>query len=113
MERLNIEKQGRICILRFSGELTLEVVDKLKEETEQYLQTQDCPDLVLDLSQTMFLDSSGIGLLVNLNNKQKEQNLEFYLLSPSPQVRKTLSLVKLIDFFNILESEEELQQLQP
>ena len=98
--------------MRFSGELTLEVVDKLKEESEHYMQEQDCPVLVMDLSRTMFLDSSGIGLLVNLNNKQKEKQRSFYLLSPSPQVSKTLSLVKLIDFFNILESEQDLENIQ-
>ncbi len=112
MEHLHIEQKEKLCILRFSGELTLEVVDQLKQETEQHLQDMNCPIMVMDLAQVMFLDSSGIGFLVNLNNKQKEQDCSFYLLSPSPQVRKTLSLVKLIDFFNILESEEEVQQLQ-
>mgnify|MGYP006298084641 CR=1 FL=1 len=108
MERMNIEKKGQACILRYSGELTLEVIDSLKDEIEEYLSDSNCTVLVMDLSQTVFLDSSGIGFLVHINNRKTTKNKEFYLLAPSPQVRKTLSLVKLIDFFTVIEDESEL-----
>ncbi len=111
MEILNVDKKDNLCIIRFSGELTLETVEKMKSETEEYLSKEDCPVLVMDLSKTHFLDSSGIGFLVYLNNKNKKENKTFYILSPSPQVKKTLSLVKLIDYFNILEDESQLDSL--
>jgi anti-sigma B factor antagonist len=110
MERMSIEKKGQACILRYSGELTLEVIDSLKDEIEGYLSGDECMVLVMDLSQTVFLDSSGIGFLVHINNRKTTKNKEFYLLAPSPQVRKTLNLVKLIDFFNILEQEDEIPE---
>lgn len=108
MERMTIDRMGQTCILRYSGELTLEVIDNLKDEIEGYLNSPDCMVLAMDLSKTVFLDSSGIGFLVHINNRKATKNTEFYLLSPSPQVRKTLSLVKLIDFFHIIEDESEL-----
>jgi anti-sigma B factor antagonist len=111
MEALKVEKIGRTCLMRYSGELTLEVIDRLKQEIEDYLTDQDCQTLVMDLSKTVFLDSSGIGFLVHINNRKKANNKEFYLLKPSAQVQKTLSLVKLIDFFNILEDESQLEGL--
>jgi anti-sigma B factor antagonist len=88
--------------------LTLEVIDSLKDEIEEYLNGSDCMVLVMDLSKTVFLDSSGIGFLVHINNRKTIKNKEFYLLAPSPQVRKTLSLVKLIDFFHIIEDVSEI-----
>jgi anti-sigma B factor antagonist len=112
METLNVEKKGDLCIIRYSGELTLEVIDKLKQQLQDYLAAEECPKLVMDLSQTVFLDSSGIGFLVHLNNRKKSNNKSFYLLSPSPQVRKTLSLVKLIEYFKVVDSEQELEDLQ-
>jgi anti-sigma B factor antagonist len=108
MERMITEIQGQICILRYAGELTLEVIDSLKDEIEEYLNGSDCMVLVMDLSKTVFLDSSGIGFLVHINNRKTIKNKEFYLLAPSPQVRKTLSLVKLIDFFHIIEDVSEI-----
>lgn len=112
METLNLEQKGSLCIIRYSGELTLEVIDKLKQQLQEYLATEECPNLVMDLSQTVFLDSSGIGFLVHLNNRKKSSNKTFYLLSPSPQVRKTLSLVKLIEYFKIIDKEQDLQDLE-
>ena len=111
MEPLNVEKKGNVSIIRYSGELTLEVIESLKNEMQDHLSDESTSTLVMDLSQTVFLDSSGIGFLVHLNNRKKSHNKEFYLLQPSPQVRKTLSLVKLLDFFQILENEEELENL--
>lgn len=111
MEELNVEKKNGVYILEFSGELTLDVVDRLKEETEKHLTSNECSVMVMDLSRTVFLDSSGIGYLVQINNRKKSYNKEFYLFQPSPQVRKTLSLVKLIEYFNILESQEDLEAL--
>jgi len=108
MERIKIDKKGQACILRYSGELTLEVIDTLKDEIEEYLNGPECTVLVMDLSNTVFLDSSGIGFLVHINNRKTTKNKEFYILAPSSQVRKTLSLVKLIDFFNIIDDESEL-----
>ncbi len=105
---MSTEIQGQICIVRYAGELTLEVIDSLKDEIEEYLSGSDCMALVMDLSKTVFLDSSGIGFLVHINNRKTIKNKEFYLLAPSPQVRKTLSLVKLIDFFHIIEDVSEI-----
>jgi len=111
METLNVEKQAHVCIIRFAGELTLEVVDKLKQEIQQHLQDPEASVLVIDLSQTVFLDSSGIGFLVHLNNRKKSFSKELYLLKPSPQVKKTLSLVKLLNHFNVIDDESGLQAL--
>jgi anti-sigma B factor antagonist len=112
MQKLNVTHKGQVCIFSYSGELTLEVVDQLREEIRQYLESQTCETVVMDLSDISFLDSSGIGFLVHLNNQKKEENKGFYLYKPSPQVRKSLSLVRLFDYFQVLQEEKELERLQ-
>ncbi len=111
MDELQVEKTGTTCLISFSGELTLEITPQLKKEVEEPLMKDGCRTLVMDLSQTNFLDSSGIGFLVALNNKIKQTGKKFYLFKPSSQVRKTLSLVKLIDYFTVLETREELDKV--
>lgn len=90
--------------------MTLEVTSNLKERIEQALENEYCRALVMDLSETVFLDSSGIGFLVSLNKKMRQNGNTFYLYRPSAQVRKTLSLVKLLEYFSIAESQEELPE---
>ena len=111
METVQVSRKNGVCIFKYSGELTLEVVDRLKEEIGSYLQNQDCDSVVMDLSGVSFLDSSGIGFLVHLNNQRKEQGKGFYIYNPSSQVRKTLSLVRLLDYFQVLEQEKDLDKL--
>ena len=112
MEILNVTRKGdNVCIFHYSGELTLEVIDRLKGEMWDYLEKKPCATIVMDLADISFLDSSGIGFLVHLNNQRKEENKGFYLYKPSQQVRKSLSLVRLFDYFRVLEEDKELNNL--
>lgn len=111
MKCLQVERKGRVCILEHSGELTLDTIPEIKEQTEPYLDSPDFQILVMDLSNTVFLDSSGIGFLVHVNSRMRSKNTKLYLYNLSPQVKKSLSLVRLLEFFNILESEAALETL--
>ncbi|MCF8106486.1 MAG: STAS domain-containing protein [Desulfohalobiaceae bacterium] len=111
MKCLTIEGKGKMCILQHTGELTLETIPEVKKETEPYMDDDENQKLVIDLSKTTFLDSSGIGFLVHVNNRMRSRNKKLYLLNLSPQVKKSLSLVRLLDFFNIVENENALEAL--
>lgn len=115
MKCLNIEGKGKLCILQHAGELTLENIPEVKKETEPYtepyMEDGEFQMLVIDLSKTTFLDSSGIGFLVHVNNRMRSRNKKLYLLNLSPQVKKSLSLVRLLDFFNVIEDETALEAL--
>ncbi len=61
--------------------------------------------IILDFSQTKFIDSSGIGALIgNLKIAQKE-NVELILESVQPPVMATLSMADLLTVLNIRSSE--------
>ena len=69
---------------------------------------QDCcqsnPELkqaVIDFSDTRFIDSSGIGALVNVWKVAKTHNLEFRLANVASQVMMALSLAGLDSLFEI------------
>jgi len=109
METLNFKKAEKYNIIKYSGELTLDVVEELKEEISKFIdEGGDDKCIVFDLSDISFMDSSGIGFLVYLNNVNKTKNKKLYLLKPSGAVKKTLSLVNLLNFFEIIEDESEL-----
>lgn len=95
--------------LALSGKITYELTQSLKTQAEAIInQMGECPVLVCDLRQVTFLDSSGIGFLVFLNNKVRQRNGRCYLYQPNEVVRKTLDLVQLLDFFECIETESEL-----
>lgn len=111
MSTIQIEQINNCALIHHQGDLTLEVIDQLKEELDSFITGQNCTCLIMDLSQTPFIDSSGIGFLVHLNNRKKSDNLKFFLFAPTEQILKTLKLVRLLSFFEILNDVEEIEAL--
>ena len=56
---------------------------------------------MLDLSQTLFMDSTGIGLLIRLRKRARELGYQFFLIAPTPPVEAALKMMKLDEFFSI------------
>lgn len=57
--------------------------------------------VMFDLSDTVFVDSTGIGALIRLRKQARELGHQFFLISPRPQVMAALKLMKLDEFFTI------------
>lgn len=82
-----------------------------KQTCQQLCQKSPLPSkIVLDLSQTTFIDSSGIGALVNNVKTTQQQGIELILQSVQPQVMAVLSLTGL-DRVLTIESSIEAQTL--
>ena len=111
MEGLLIEKRDGLVAVVYSGEITLDVTTGIKAEISAATGDVDYKNLIMDLSNVSFIDSSGIGFLVSLNSRVRNAGKTFYLFKPSPQVVKTLDLVQMIKYFKIISSDEELAAL--
>lgn len=101
MENLQIKRSEKSITAVYSGEITLDIVQDLKKEILKALEECSCNSLLLDLSDISFIDSSGIGFLVAMNTRMKNEGNELVICRPSTQVKKTLELVQLLDFFTI------------
>ena len=108
MDQFHIDNQAGRLYLRLNGEITFDVAAELRSKVEEVLQEQDFNVLAVDLAEVPFMDSTGIGTLVALNSKVYGSGKRFALLRPGERVRKTLGLVKLLDFFIVAQDEEEL-----
>lgn len=97
-------------VIRFAGEITMDNAQELKNRGRQVVEDQ-CRAVVMDLSRVTFIDSSGIGFLIVLKSRCDEAGKRFVLLSPSPQVLKTLRLVQLDAIFPVAANEDDLARL--
>jgi len=111
VENLTWQHDGACLVGRFSGEITMEITQDLKRAVEKALADHPAVPLVLDLSEVSFMDSSGIGFLVACNTRLQASGRLLALLKPSSQVRKTLGLVQLMEFFRVAEDEADLKTL--
>jgi len=56
----------------------------------------------IDLSQTMFLDSCGLGALISLHKLACTRNGQIRLLNPTPPVQQILELTRMHRLFEIV-----------
>ncbi len=65
---------------------------------------------VVDLSQTRFMDSTGVGLLLRLRKELRQTGRDLLLLSPRSQVVGLLKSIRLYDHFSTIEDMHEILQ---
>lgn len=68
-----------------------------------YETLQSDPNLIINLADVEFLDSSAIGTLVNLTNQARESGGNIWLTNVPTSVKRVLSLLRLEQFFEICE----------
>ena len=87
------------AVVYLVGELDLAVRDLLVEALTQASDTRH--RLVIDLSRTTFIDSTGLKALVDVWRRRDDAGLELVLREPSPAVMHTLQLAGLVDLLPI------------
>lgn len=95
LARLSLESDGDVELARVAGEVDASNVDQLSEKLLAAV-PQDARALVLDLSETSYIDSSGIGLIFDaaarLRNRRQELRL---VVPPRSFVGEVLSAVSM------------------
>ncbi|MEM8602417.1 MAG: STAS domain-containing protein [Cyanobacteria bacterium P01_H01_bin.121] len=72
---------------------------------------QSNPDILLfDMSETSFIDSSGLGTIVSVMKQVRERNVAFYVCSPNAQVKIVFDLSNIHQAFPIFENRDAFEQ---
>lgn len=102
---LDIKESGAVCVLKLKGRLTSgEAVSQFETAFQQALAGGHI-FLVLDLEALPYIDSSGIGSVVNALRQANKVGGTVKLVNPSPFVAKTFKMVGILPLFNVYESE--------
>ena len=101
-------------VVRLPTRLTVLEAVSFKETFDSLLQNNiSGKQIILDCSQTMFIDSSGIGALVSNYKSAQRQNIRLVLESVQPSVMAVLSMTGLIDVLQVNSSEHWSDKEQP
>jgi anti-sigma B factor antagonist len=102
---LDIKESGAVSILKLKGRLTSgEAVSQFENAFRQTIAGGHI-FLVIDLAALPYIDSSGIGSLVNALRQVNKVGGTVKLVNPSPFVAKTLKMVGILTLFGVYESE--------
>jgi anti-anti-sigma factor len=85
-----------VPVIRPSGDLDLATVEPFRRDVREALAAEP-DDLVIDLGDVSFLDSSGIAVLASALKAQRSRQAGLAVTNPQPIVAKALELVGLAD----------------
>lgn len=104
---LDIRESGNICVLKLKGRLVSgEAVNQFEHAFQQALATGH-NFLIVDLEALPYVDSSGIGSVVNALRQANKLGGTVKLVNPPPFVAKTFKMVGILSLFGVYESEAE------
>ncbi|MFN2562652.1 MAG: STAS domain-containing protein [Jatrophihabitans sp.] len=101
MELTALTDASGCTTLVVSGEVDMEGSEKLRRTGVTATQTHKGQSLKIDLSAVTFLDSTGLGALIDLRNATHDQSVPLELIDPSGPVLRLLALTRLTDIFSI------------
>ena len=87
-----------VTLIEVGGQLIVGNRQLLKEQVRDRLERGD-REFIVDFSKTDYIDSSGLGVLVTLSKKIREQGGQLSLASLSDDLRTLFKLTKLDTLF--------------
>lgn len=97
---LTINREGTRAVLAVRGELDAYSAPGLQDQIGKLL-GEEIDEVVLDLSQTGFLDSSGLRAILSAQRRLSESNRKLQLRAPSEPVTRLLEITGLTDHFAV------------
>lgn len=96
----SVDREGDVTVVGVEGELVVGNRQELKDEVLTRLGEGD-DKFVLDFEHASYIDSSGLGVLVSLSKRIREQGGELRLAGLDDDLRTLFELTRLDTLFQI------------
>ena len=109
MHGLQMECRPRgpdVVVLELHGEASVSTGRTLSGFLEEVID-QGYRQLLIDMAEVTYLDSSALGALVGSYKKLTERGGTLLLVSPSPLVQRVLQISRLDRLFNVCDTEQQ------
>ena len=90
-------------VVRLSGELDLASAPQLERELEGAA-IDEAQQVVFDLDELEFLDSTGLQVLLSTHRRATERGQQFAITRGSPQVQRLLDITRVAERLTIVEA---------
>jgi anti-sigma B factor antagonist len=97
---VTVSGDAQQCEVRLLGELDMSTAPQFSEELLR-LAEAGSPKITVDLSELVFIDSTGLSVLIAALKRLRQQGGDMALRSPSPSTRKVLEITGLHEVFSI------------
>ncbi len=96
----DIRQQGSTSIVTISGEIDMSRSPSIHQQLVEALQARPAR-LIFDLTNVGYMDSSGVGVLVDALRRMRLHGGRLALVAVAPRVLSVLQITKLDQFFEM------------
>ncbi|WP_313756643.1 STAS domain-containing protein [Tissierella sp.] len=89
-----------------NGEIDIYTSSKFKEEIFKYFSSKET-DIIIDGQNLKYVDSTGLGALISILKKLKDNDYKIYLSNIKPNIRKIFDITELDKLFIIRGEKDE------
>ena len=100
---------GTACVAVL-GEIDFTNADEVAQALRDAVAGWSPPELRVDLRAATFIDSTGLGALIEGYRAATEHNARFVVTNPSPSFRQVLTVTGLCDLFGMTEADGRADQ---
>ena len=103
---IKTRKEGEVVIISLEGEVDISATELIREKFKKLLEEKK-EAILVDMTKVSYIDSSGLGLLVEARQEMEKYSGEIKLFGLSSDVQKVFELTRLNNFFSIFSTEKE------
>ena len=87
-----VEDKGNIKVVHLTGEIDMDVADKARQSILPLIEAGN--EVHLNLSKVVYMDSSGISVLIESKKLSEQKKTKFELIEVSKPVEKVLAMAR-------------------
>ncbi|WP_379131352.1 STAS domain-containing protein [Paenibacillus sp. sgz500958] len=92
------QTEDNVCTVFLSGELDLSVAPDFRQVMEPLVSETEF-DLIINLKDLRYIDSTGIGILLSILKARHGMNVKFSVEEVPPQIQKLFDMTGIAKFF--------------
>jgi anti-sigma B factor antagonist len=102
--RLNVSDHKDVKVVDFVENKILDEANiaEIGQQLTALVEAKDRPKVLLDFHNVEHLSSAALGMLINVNNRVKNQSGQLRLANIKPQIMEVFEITKLNKLFKIL-----------
>lgn len=107
---ISLSHQRQALIVRLSGELDHHTAERVKQDMEAELEKGIYSDVILNLSELSFMDSSGIGVILGRYKQVSQLGGKMVICNVHPTIYRIFEMSGLFKIIPFHENEEDALQ---
>lgn len=94
-----VQTHGGVKVMAFKGRIDSETLPYFEKDAHNEI--KGFLNVVMDLSEVPYLDSTGLSFLIRLNSEKKSTGSPLVLRNTPPHIRQLLRLTRMEQYFNM------------